>query len=210
MVKDKDHLFKYINKEVLRNESRSLSKLQLMRTTEVNGAAAGNGNGNDPAETLLKNLLHACSDEHDWSKMECFHLINQHPYVRFSREHVPLNLSQTRQVRLSSHHQGGGGGQQQASRDNHHDVYSRRETDQNYLQLLAKYESGELRLPKSPANICLYEFAAEYSLAWIYQPIVRVPQPTPLYKYVPALHRGENLEIDSHHLDYCRTMYVET
>ena len=177
-----------------------LMKSQLATTGEADAGPA------DP-ETLLRNIFLACSDEHDWSKMECFHLINNHPYVKFSRQHVTLNLSQTRQIRLSSSHEGGG--EEQASRENHYDVYIRRDTDPNYIQLLAKYESGALRLPKSPANVCLYEFAAEYGMDWTYQPTIRVPQATPLYKFVPPLYRGENLEMNPYHLDYCRTRYLE-
>lgn len=159
----------------------------------------------DP-EQLLQELFSVISDEHDFSRMECLHLINRHPYVTYSRSHVSVNLSETRQLRLESWQ----GGDQRASRENHSDVYIRREQDPNYLGLVEKYEAGLLRLPKNPREVSLYEFSAEYSLKWQYLGQLRAPLTTPLYRYVPAMYGhqqdGDNrLALDPRHLDYCRT-----
>ena len=191
-----------VSQEVLQPESKSLTLRKLLteftRTTE----------GETDPEQLLQKLFSTISDEHDFSRMECLHLINRHPYVAYSRSHVSVNLGETRQLRLESWQ----GGSERASRENHFDVYINRNQDANYLGLVEKYDSGTLRLPKDPRLLSLYEFVAEYTLKWQYLGQLRVPLPTPLYRYVPIMYEpqqdgdGDNRQVlNPRHLDYCRT-----
>ena len=72
---------------------------------------------------------------------------------------MAVNLSETRQLRLER--------TEVSRRENHFDVYIKRQQDENYLGLVEKYESGSLRLPKDPKLVSLYEFCTEYTLRFV-------------------------------------------
>ena len=92
-------------------------------------ATAGNADGDngltDP-ELLLHQLFGAASDgHHDLSQLECMQLLNGHAYVQYSRQHVAVNLSETRRLRIDSAARGSGGNNEKPSWENHYDVYIR-------------------------------------------------------------------------------------
>ena len=215
IIRDKVHLYEYVVKEMLCPETRSMSLQQLLTslasaqqsnnsTTATAAAAAGQQEQQQQSQTgtVVQNIFATLCKEKEFSLPECFHLLNGDQHVQFSRDFQSVNLRQTRQLRINE------SGQERASRENHFDKYIMRHEDPNYLQLVAKFQAGELVLPKDPALVTLYEFASGFTLGWIFQPRLKVVLPTPLYRYVPRMYSGENMAWNPHHLEYCKTRCV--
>ena len=178
----------------------------------------------DPTRKAVQKIFLKLTNEHDYSKVsftsiscylhqqnfvvcqsECWHIINQHKYVEYSRQFVFINLRDTRRVNLTA---AGEAGEEMARTQNFADTYWNRENDDNYRTVVARFDSGELRLPRDPRHVCLYDFASSYSTKWEYSGRLVVVVPTPQYKKIPKQFCGEESELNKYHVDYCRTQLL--
>ena len=141
---------------------------------------------------VFQKIIMRTTSEHDVSRPECFKLFSDQKFVKFSRPFRCVNILDTRRVNTESEDN------VIATKENHADIYWKREQDPNYQRFLSEFEGGSIVYPKHPKEISLYEYVGNFTVNWC-QDIPHIPHPTPLFRYAPNKSNVEYFQL------YCKT-----
>ena len=142
-----------------------------------------------PASICQKVLMRQIT-EHDMPRTEAARIVLGLPFVYYSREFRMVNLMGVRRLVMPEQgEQGVGAGTEeprdiQATRDNYADLYWARESRNEFLDLVQRYEEGAISLPWHPREVSLYQFAAHFEKNWCLSASTRVPHISPIFRYL--------------------------
>ena len=71
-----------------------------------------------------------------------------------------------------------------ATKDNYADFYWGREKRKEFLDLVQRYEEGDINLPWHPREVSLYRFAAHFEKNWSPATRTYVPHISPVFRYL--------------------------
>ena len=133
------------------------------------------------ASSIYQKILIRQISEHDMLRTEAFRIVLGLPFVFYSREFRNVNLMGVRRVVTDA-------GQEQsldrrATQDNFADIYWVRESKQEFLDLVHRFEEGLLILPWHPREINLYYFVAHFDKKWRLNNKTYVPHISPTFRY---------------------------
>ena len=194
LVTNVEALEKYMTKYIMKEEKKSMSFQDIALVVAQQATEAG---PNATVAKTLSQIMLKFVGEHDLSKSECWQILNGDDYVTFSRPLRYLNLTDKRLV--SEPNERGDNLDQPARAHNNADRYWSREEDSVFLEVVRKFEDGELKLEKHPREYSLYEFTSYFSQKWEFEQKIHIVVPSPLYHSIPATENEE------HHECYCRT-----
>ena len=178
LVESIPQLLQYILKYVMKAELSSAAFNEVVCKLIADTAP------DTPVKKMCSQILMRTVSEHDYSRTECVRLFSEHPLVFMSRSFVTVNVAGTRPVVTD---QDGDNVKRPATKLNRADRYWIRHDDENYQNMVAEYEAGELDLMLPPHQLSLYRCVC--LLNERYEPWpggVRVPYPTPLFWYPPS------------------------
>ena len=175
LIKSPQVLLKYILKYMMKPEEGSLAFTDIIKTLTANA------DEDSPTRKVFQRILLKCVSEHDISKNEAWRIISGKPYVSYSRPFRYLNLTGSRRVNLDA----GENQEQPALGKNFCDIYWAKETDENYIDLVKKFENGQVSYPCHPKDVSLYEFSGCFTNKWLPSSKLYVPKPTPCFHFVP-------------------------
>ena len=177
-VKSFEQVIRYILKYLTKPEPNSPPFETILKSViEV-------ADEDETVRKVLQKILMKTVGEHDLCLQECLHIINEFPFVEFSRKFVSVNVGSTRRVRTT------GPDSEPAAVTNLADIYWDRSTNKHYNQLCDDFNSGKTNV--NPEKISLYEFTSNYTKTWKYHGKGNVPHITPNFKKVPQKMPGTN------------------
>ena len=194
LVTNVEALEKYMTKYIMKEEKKSMSFQDIARVVAEKATEAG---PNATVPKTLSQIMLKFVGEHDLSKSECWQILNGDDYVTFSRPLRYLNLTDKRCV--SAPNERGDNLDRPARSKNTADRYWSREEDPVFLEVVRKFEEGEIKLEKHPREYSLYQFTSYFSQKWEFEQKIHIVVPTPLYHFIPTTEKEE------HHECYCRT-----
>jgi ATP-dependent DNA helicase PIF1 len=192
LIDDPKKFLKYALKYMLKPEQGSLAFTDIIKTLTLNADDSA------PVRKFFQKILLKTVGEHDISKNEAWRIVSGKPYVQFSRPFRFLNLTGSRRVNIENNENA----DQPAMTRNFCDIYWAKETDENYLNLVEKFENGQIAYPRHPKDVSLFEFAAGFTDKWHISKQLYVPKPTPCFSYVPI---PDNVE---YRQTYCEVMLL--
>ena len=142
-----------------------------------------------PASACQKVLMRQIT-EHDMPRTEAARIVSGLPFVFYSREFRMVNLLGVRRLVMPEQvEQGGEVGEEQqqgikATKDNYADFYWGREKRKEFLDLVQRYEEGDISLPWHPREVSLYRFAAHFEKNWSPATRTYVPHISPVFRYL--------------------------
>ena len=194
LVTNVEAVEKYMTKYIMKEEKKSMSFQDIAKVVAQKATEAG---PNATVPKTLSQIMLKFVGEHDLSKSECWQILNGDDYVTFSRPLRYLNLTDKR--RVSEPNERGDNLDQPARAQNSADRYWSRESDSVFLEVVRKFEEGEIKLEKHPREYSLYEYVSYFSQKWEFEQKIHIVVPSPQYHFIPATEKEE------HHECYCRT-----
>ena len=192
IIRSLQDLLRYVLKYMFKPETGSETFQNV-----VNSLTA-NFDDESPVRRLFCRVLLKTLNEHDISRTEAYKIFSPNDFVLISRPLRSVNTLGTRQVNIGDNNDNDG----PAVKDNVADVYWKRGTNPEYLDFAEKWISGEVKYPRHPDNISLYQFVSHFNRNWTISQKLYVPHPTLMFHYPPRLSAGE------YRLKYCETMLL--
>ena len=172
-----EQIINYLMKYMFKNEPNSPG------FNSISGAVVSNAPIGESLKKVLQKVLMQSIKEHDISKQECMHILNQLPFVEFSHEFVHVNVMGTRRINFSSDNTTLS---HPAQEDNYASIYWKRNEDPFFQEAVQKYNSKEPHvIMENPIDINLYNFCRFYTKKWKLSQKEKVPHITPNFYRIP-------------------------
>ena len=142
----------------------------------------------DKVASVCQKVLMRQISEHDMPRTEAVRIVSGLPMVFYSREFRCVNLLGVRRVELPETKEEAelGGelqlGEMRATKDNFADLYWARETKKEFLDLVKRYEDGDITLPWHPREVSLYNFTVFFEKSWYPASSCHVPHVSPTFR----------------------------
>ena len=177
VIRSLNQLLDYVLKYMLKAEkgSTAFNNVVKVLTAEMSDE--------DPVRRVFQKVLMKTLGEHDMSKTEAVRIMTGMPFVFYGRKFTTVTLLDSRSVNVNDNDEADESEDNRpATKQNLADRYWKRETDQNFLEFVRKFEANEIQYDLHPKDVSLYTFAAAFDLNWNFTHQLHIPFMIPNYR----------------------------